>query len=73
MAGQMECDTIEKFGSAMRTLRRKRGLTQKDLAFSMGTTRKLISDMEKGKRSVSLRTALLAAREAGMDIIGKPR
>ena len=73
MADRVKLSTIEDFGRAIRALRKERGLTQENLALSIGATRKLVSDMENGKRGVSLATAFLAARELGMDIIGKPR
>lgn len=65
--------TIGEFGKALRELRKKRGLTQDELAMTVGTTRRLISELENGKREVSLGTALWAAHEIGMDIIAEPR
>ena len=60
--------TIGEFGKALREVRKKRGLTQDELAMSVGATRKLISELENGKREVSLGTALMAAHEIGLDI-----
>lgn len=60
--------TTGEFGKALREVRKKRGLTQDELAMSVGATRKLISELENGKREVSLGTALLAAHEIGLDI-----
>lgn len=65
--------TIAEFGKALRELRKKRGLTQDELALTVGTTRKLISELENGKREVSLGTALWAAHEIGLDIMAEPR
>ncbi len=42
------------FGKNMRTIRRLRDISQENLAFEAGVSRAYISDVEKGKRAVSI-------------------
>ena len=44
----------EKFGQAVATLRKEKGYSQERFAFEAGIARKYMSDIENGKRNVSL-------------------
>jgi transcriptional regulator with XRE-family HTH domain len=45
-----------RFGLRLRDLRRSRGLTQLDMAIAFGIDRSYISDIECGKKGISLAT-----------------
>ena len=45
----MNITNTEQLGSAIRTQRRKLGITQRDLAMTCGTGLRFIVDLEKGK------------------------
>jgi HTH-type transcriptional regulator/antitoxin HipB len=55
-------------GAAIRDRRRNLGLTQDDLALSIGVNRKVIGQLEGGKETVQLDIALRAARALGLNI-----
>ena len=55
-------DIRGRFGQRLRRLRRKRGWTQVELADYLGLRRTYISEMERGKRNVSLMTLEVVAR-----------
>jgi transcriptional regulator with XRE-family HTH domain len=46
----------EAFGIVLQQVRRKRGLSQEQLAFEAGVHRTYISQLERGIKSISLRT-----------------
>lgn len=48
-----------RFGERVRSLRTEHGLKQRELAERMGVDRNLVSGIESGKRSVTLRTLQL--------------
>lgn len=50
----MQMDIIIRFGKAVRKLRRDQGISQEELAERCGLHRTYISDVELGKRNVSL-------------------
>lgn len=50
----MSSDIAIRFGRAIRTLRRKEGISQEELADRCGLHRTYVSDVELGKRNVSL-------------------
>jgi DNA-binding XRE family transcriptional regulator len=56
------------WGAALRHRRRELGLTQDDLALSIGVNRKVIGQLEGGKETVQLEIALNAARALGLDV-----
>lgn len=64
----MLIDSPTALGVALRERRREMGVTQDDLALSIGVNRKVIGQLESGKGSVQLRIALLAARALGLDV-----
>lgn len=57
--------TIE-FGAAIRRRRREVGLTQEELALTVGTDRRVIGRLERGVANVRLTIALNAARALGL-------
>ncbi|WP_422560994.1 helix-turn-helix transcriptional regulator [Parvibaculum sedimenti] len=58
-----------EFGRRAIRLRRKAvGLSQTELATAMGTTRQLLSALERGARGVSIDMALVAATELGLEL-----
>jgi transcriptional regulator with XRE-family HTH domain len=61
-------DIRARFGARLRSLRERRGLTQVELADYLGLRRTYISDLERGKRNVSLLTLEIIARGFGMSV-----
>jgi transcriptional regulator with XRE-family HTH domain len=58
----MPADIRARFGLRLRNLRKKKGWTQVELADYLGLRRTYISDLERGKRNVSLLTMEIIAR-----------
>lgn len=50
----MHTDIMVRFGQAVRNIRREHGISQEELAERCGLHRTYISDVELGKRNVSL-------------------
>lgn len=50
----MQTDIMVRFGQAVRNIRREQGISQEELAERCGLHRTYISDVELGKRNVSL-------------------
>ncbi|MGI4831159.1 MAG: helix-turn-helix domain-containing protein [Janthinobacterium lividum] len=48
-------DIQSRLGRRLRTLRRERNLTQLRMAVDFGIDRSFISDLERGRKSISLR------------------
>jgi transcriptional regulator with XRE-family HTH domain len=55
-------DIRARFGLRLRSLRKKKGWTQVELADYLGLRRTYVSDLEHGKRNVSLLTMEIIAR-----------
>ncbi len=49
---------LKRFGAVVRELREKAGLSQEELAFRCEIDRTYISTIERGKKSVTLKTLL---------------
>lgn len=59
--------TIEtRFGNNVRTLRKGRGMTQEQLALRIHCHQHYISEIERGKRNVSLRVVETIAQALGV-------
>jgi len=58
----MPTDIRARFGLRLRKLRKKKGWTQVELADYLGLRRTYVSDLERGKRNVSLLTMEIIAR-----------
>lgn len=65
--------SADSFGAEIRRHRKAAGLTQTELATAMGTTRRLLSALENGRRGVSIEIALTAAAELGLELRLEPR
>lgn len=58
----------EKFGQAVATLRKEKGYSQERFAFEAGIARKYMSDIENGKRNVSLDVIKRIADKLGISL-----
>ncbi len=61
-------NTPSALGAEIRLRRRDLRLTQDDLALSIGVNRKVIGQLEGGKKTVQLDIALRAARALGLNV-----
>jgi DNA-binding XRE family transcriptional regulator len=61
-------DSPRTLGAAIRKRRSSLGITQDDLALSIGVNRKVIGQLEGGKQTVRLDIALNAARALGLNV-----
>ena len=64
----MPADIRARFGERLRSLRKRRGWTQVELADYLGLRRTYVSDLERGKRNVSLLTMEIIARGFGLSV-----
>lgn len=55
-------------GAAIRERRRRLGITQDDLAASIGVSRRVIGQLENGKETVHLGIVLRAAQAVGLNV-----
>lgn len=60
--------TPESLGQAISIRRKQTGLTQSDLAASLGVTRQLIGELERGKPGIGLQVALRACSTLGLSL-----
>lgn len=58
--------TARDFGTALARARKTLGLTQRELALSIGVGERFIVELEAGKATAQLGKALAAAKAAGM-------
>ncbi|RYX90292.1 MAG: XRE family transcriptional regulator [Comamonadaceae bacterium] len=63
---------IKAFGASIRAARRATKMTLADAALLLGVARQTLTNLETAKSSVSLDTALRAAREFGVSILAVP-
>ena len=61
-------DSPSALGAAIRKRRGDLGITQDDLALSIGVNRKVIGQLESGKETIRLDIALNAARALGLNV-----
>jgi HTH-type transcriptional regulator / antitoxin HipB len=61
------------FGAAIRERRRQLGITQDELAASIGVNRRVIGRLENGIETVHVGIVLRAARAVGLDVGVEPR
>jgi y4mF family transcriptional regulator len=64
----MNITNTEQLGSAIRTRRRKLGITQRDLAMTCGTGLRFIVDLEKGKPTCQVGKTLHVLQMLGLVI-----
>lgn len=70
LSGKMtpiETPTPAAFGAAIRARRLEKGLTQTQLAELCGVSLRFVSELERGRASVSLGRALLLAQRLALD------
>ena len=60
--------TPESLGLAIAIRRKLTGLTQSDLAATLGVTRQLIGELERGKPGIRLQVALQACITLGLEL-----
>jgi transcriptional regulator with XRE-family HTH domain len=58
----MAADLLVRLGDRIRKLRKKRGLTQVEMAEKVGIDRSFLADVERGKRNVSILNVELMAK-----------
>jgi transcriptional regulator with XRE-family HTH domain len=59
-------------GAALRSARTRSGLTLADTALSLGIAKQTLNDLERGKPTVALGTALHVAAELGVSLFMAP-
>ena len=64
----LNADISRRFGARLRTMRCARDLTQQSMALRFGIDRSFISDMERGRKSVSLVTLEILAIGLGVTL-----
>lgn len=57
----------------LRERRRELGVTQQDLAFTIGVNRRVIGELERGKATVRADILLAALEALGLDVRLEPR
>lgn len=58
----------KQIGTMVRTIRKKLGVTQKDLALTSGTGLRFIIDLEKGKPTCQLAKVLTVLQTLGIQV-----
>ncbi len=64
----LNADVSQRFGARLRTMRCARDLTQQSMALRFGIDRSFISDVERGRKSVSLVTLEILAIGLGVTL-----
>lgn len=64
----MADDLLIRFGERVRSLRKRAGWTQVELAERLGLDRSYLADIERGRRNVSLRNLDLIAKGFGLTL-----
>lgn len=65
--------TSQQFGQTIRDLRRRQGITQRDLALVINAGERFIIELEAGKATCQLGKALAAAQAVGWHILAPDR
>jgi y4mF family transcriptional regulator len=58
--------TVAQVGDVVRHSRRRRGLTQADLALEAGTGRRFVSDVEAGKPTIEFESLMKLCKSLGV-------
>jgi transcriptional regulator with XRE-family HTH domain len=66
-------NTIKAIGAAIRTRRKRIGMTQQDVAEIAGLQRQTISRVEAGNHAVAVATVARVAAAVGLDLLVTPR
>jgi len=61
-------ESVADLGALIRQARQAAGMTQEELADQMGTTRNWMIRMEQGRCTVSMKMALIALSELGLEM-----
>lgn len=69
----MRVRSRKEFGLLLRDYRKKRRMTQAELAESIGVSRRWVVQVEQGKTSPDLRLVFKALRSVGAEIRIRPR
>lgn len=64
----MRDDILKRFGRRVRELRKKRGMSQEQLALEAGLDRSYVGGVERGERNVSLRNIERLAVALGLEV-----
>jgi y4mF family transcriptional regulator len=64
----MRIDSTEALGLAIRERRLELGLSQEALADVVGVNRRVVGELERGKRSVQLNLVMRIAQGLGLDL-----
>lgn len=62
----MALDALRRFGEQVRKLRKRRGLSQEDLALEAELDRTYVGGVERGERNISLINILKIAKAVGV-------
>ena len=65
--------TPHEIGAEIRARRKRLLLTQEDVADLAGVNRRLVSEVERGAVSVTLRNLIAICRAVGLDLVSRPR
>ncbi len=60
---------LKSLGERIVSIRKKKGLSQMDLAYAIGMEKPNLRQIEKGKRNITIKTILLIAEGLGVSII----
>lgn len=63
----------EEIGIEIRRRRKRLRLTQADVAELVGINRRLVSEVERGASSVTLRNLIAICDAVGLDLVSRPR
>jgi HTH-type transcriptional regulator/antitoxin HipB len=64
--------TPKDLGKIVRDIRKKLGVTQKDLALTLGTGLRFVIDLEKGKETCQIGKALTILHTLGIKLVLTP-
>ncbi|WP_420612207.1 helix-turn-helix domain-containing protein [Candidatus Spongiisocius sp.] len=65
--------TPHEIGAEIRARRKLLRLTQEDVADLAGVNRRLVSEVERGMVSVTLRNLIAICSAVGLDLVSQPR
>ena len=68
-----KANILENIGVAIRTRRKRLGMTQQDVAEIAGLQRQTISRVEAGNDAVAVATVARVAAVVGLDLLVRPR
>ena len=71
MRQDFEIDDSREIGKIIKSIRKKLGVTQRNLALTSGTGLRFIIELEKGKPTCQLEKALTVLRTLGLKLVIK--